>query len=110
VARGLGKTKLVVVGVRRDGESVFTAAGRPEAGYRPDPTAVATLDSLSAATGGRPYGEGGLGAASARLRALLDRGPVAAVVGRTRQETPLAPYVLAAALAPLLLLLRRRST
>ena len=109
VGRAFRKTDLVVVGVRRDGESVFTPAGRSEPGYRPDPSAAAALGSLAAATGGRAYGEQDLGAAEARLRTVLGRGPTAAVLARTRRETPLAPYLLAAALAPLVLLLRRRS-
>ena len=109
VGRAFRKTDLVVVGVRRDGESVFTPAGRSEPGYRPDPSAAAALGSLAAATGGHAYGEQDLGAAEARLRTVLGRGPTAAVLARTRRETPLAPYVLAAALAPLVLLLRRRS-
>ena len=102
------KTALVVVGVRRDGEAVYVGAGRPEAGYGPDPSASASLGALAAATGGRAYGESDGGAVEARLSALLGKGPTKAVVGRARRETTLAPYVAVAALLPLALLARRR--
>jgi von Willebrand factor type A domain len=110
IARALARTGVVVMRFWSPDESVFGAAGRPETAYRPDPGAPAALDALAAATGGgRAFGAGQIGAAAARLRALLGRGPTSAVVARTRRETPLAPYVALAALLPLTLLVARRS-
>ena len=108
LGRALARTDLIVIRFWSAGESVFGPSGRPEPAYRPDPSAPATLDALAAATGGRAFAEGDLGAAKARLRGLVETGPTAAVVGRTRRETALAPFVALAALAPLVLFLRRR--
>lgn len=109
LGRSLAGTGVVVVGFWSPGESVFGPSGRPEVAYRPDPAAPATLDALAAATGGSAFGESDLGAAAARLRGLLGNGPTEPVVGRTRSETPLAPFVALVALAPLALFVRRRS-
>ena len=110
LGRALAGVGLVVVGVRRDREAVFLPSGRPEPGYRSDPTATAALATLAGATNGRPFGESDLRAASTRLQQLLGNGPTAAVVSRSRRETPLAPYIALAALIPLALLARRRTT
>lgn len=110
VGRALNGVGLVVVGVRRDGEVVFLPSGRPEPGYRSDRSAPAALASLAAAANGRVYGETSLDAAASKLRQLLGRGPSAAVVSRSRRETPLAPYVALAAFLPLAFLARRRTT
>ena len=109
LGHALARTGVVVVGFWKAGESVFGPSGNPEAAYRPDPAAPATLDALAAATGGRAFGEGDLGGAAARLRTLLGSGPTGSVVGRTRRETPLAPFVALAALVPLALFVRRRA-
>ena len=108
IGRSLARTDLVVVRFWSAGESVFGQTGKPETAYRPDPAAPAALDALAAAAGGRAFGEGDLGAAEARLRGLVRTGPTAAVVGRTHRETSLAPFVALAALAPLVLFVRRR--
>ena len=109
LGRALARTDLVVIRFWSAGESVFGPSGRPEPAYRPDPAAPAALDALAAATGGRAFGESDLGAAAARLRGLLGTGPTTPVVGRTQRETALAPFVALAALAPLVLFLRRRA-
>jgi hypothetical protein len=109
IGRSLARTDLVVVRFWSADESVFEPSGKPEPAYRPDPAAPAALDALARATGGRAYGEGDLGAAAARLRGLVETGPTAAVVGRTQRETALAPFVALAALAPLVLFVRRRA-
>jgi hypothetical protein len=109
VGRSLARTDLVIVRFWSAGESVFGPSGRPEPAYRSDPGAPAALAALAAATGGRVFGEGDLGGAATRLRTLLESGPTAPVLGRTSRETPLAPFVALAALAPLVLFLRRRA-
>jgi hypothetical protein len=109
LGRALARTDLVIVRFWSAGESVFGPSGRPEAAYRPDSGAPAALAALATATGGRAFGEGDLGAAAARLRALVETGPTARVLGRTERETPLAPFVALAALAPFGLFVRRRS-
>lgn len=109
LGRALSGAGVVVIGFWQAGESVFGPSGRPEIAYRPDPSAPAELAALAAATGGRAFGEGDLGAAVARLRTLFGSGPTAKVLGRTRRETPLAPFLAIAVLVPLALLLRSRT-
>jgi hypothetical protein len=94
---------LLLVQVGHPGEAVFVN-GKPEPGYRPDPAAHTTLESLAAATGGTLVGEGSAGRAIAAARRALGRGPVVAV-GRTTRTRTLAPYLVLAALVPLLLVL-----
>jgi hypothetical protein len=110
IGRSLAGIGVVVVRFWAADESVYGPTGRPETSYRPDPNAPAALDSLATATGGRTaFGEGSLGAAAAKLRALQGSGPTTSVVDRTRRETPLAPFVALLALIPLALLATRRS-
>jgi hypothetical protein len=109
LGRAFAGVGLVVVGVRGDGEAVFLPSGRPEPGYRSDPSASVALATLAGATDGKAFGEANLRAAAARLRKLLGKGPTASVVSRSRRETPLAPYVALAALLPLAFLARRRT-
>jgi len=109
LGRAFAGVGLVVVGVRGDGEAVFLPSGRPEPGYRSDPAAAAALATLAGATNGRAFGESDLRAASTKVQQLLGRGPTAAVISRSRQETTLAPYIALAALGPLAFLLRRRT-
>lgn len=108
LGRAFANVGLVVVGVRRSSELVFGRGGEPEPGYRTDPSAPAALGDVAAATGGRPYSETELGAASSQLRRLLGNGPTASTVGSSHRETPLAPFVALLALVPLALLARRR--
>jgi len=93
----------VFVHVQRKDERVYRG-GRPEAQYRTDPSARALLENVAESVDGKVYGEADLSAAIDESRALLGGGPE--VVRREqRGETPLAPYLAAATLAPVLLLL-----
>jgi hypothetical protein len=110
VARALRSgpgVSLVLVRFWAAGERVFGSSGQPES-YRPDPESEVALAGLAAATGGRVFGEDDLGAAAAFARSALGSGPTTAR-GRELRTTPLAPYVAAAALVPLLFVLRRRN-
>jgi hypothetical protein len=106
VARELGSgpgVSLILVRVARSNESVYTD-GKPEGGYRPDPTAVQALSSLAASTGGTLTGESSIRRAVAAARARLGSGPVVAAERRARTRT-LAPFIILAALIPLGLVL-----
>ena len=81
--------------------------GAPEPQYRPDPNSRAILERLAKSTGGSVFAEGDLGAATQKARSLLAEGPTV-VRGESGNRTALAPYLAAAALLPLTLLLRRR--
>ena len=110
VARALRSgpgVSLVLVRFWAENERVFGSSGQPES-YRPDPESGAALEGLAAATGGRVFAEGDVGAATAFARSALGTGPTTAR-GRELRTTPLAPYVAAAALVPLLFVLRRRN-
>lgn len=98
---------LVLVRFWAENERVFGPSGQPES-YRPDPESGPALEALAAATGGRAFAESDLGAAAAFARSALGTGPTTAR-GRELRTTPLAPYVAAAALVPLLFVLRRRN-
>jgi hypothetical protein len=87
-------------------EHVF-AGNVPEPQYRPDPSAKALLTGLAESVGGSVYVERDSIAARQRARGLLGNGPTV-VRGKQSGRVPLAPYLAAAALAPLALLLRRR--
>jgi hypothetical protein len=108
LARSLGSVALVLVHVWRPDEHVFAPGGRPEAAYRTDERSGETLDGLAAATGGRAVEEDRLGDAEAALRRSAGSGPTAKA-GTTPRTRPLAPYVAAAAVLPLLFVLRRRN-
>jgi hypothetical protein len=60
------------------------------------------------ATRGTVYGEGDLDAATKRAREVVEGAPATAI-DRDLTQTPLAPYLIASILAPLSLLLVRRS-
>lgn len=81
--------------------------GLPEPQYRPDPAARVDLDRLASATGAAVFDESELGAATARVRSALESGPTV-TEGVRKTRLALAPYLLAAAIVPLLLLLWRR--
>jgi hypothetical protein len=89
------------------GDERIYADGRLDPLYRPDPTSARAVASLALATRGRAFDEGQIGAVVATARAALGTG----AVRRSRLErarTPIAPWVAAAALFPLGLVLRRR--
>jgi hypothetical protein len=97
---------VVFVHVWNEDERVFTA-GAPEPQYRPDPSARLALDGLADLVSGNVYSESEVGAAVQRARELVGSGPSVAR-GERRGEIRLAPYLAAAVLAPLGLLLWRR--
>jgi hypothetical protein len=94
--------RFVAIRFWRGNESVYDADGKPEAGYRPDPSGQTTLRDLAAALGGRSFEESHVGAAAAYLRRLAGTGLTVRAAGVERSRFPLAPY---AALAALLCLL-----
>jgi hypothetical protein len=87
-------------------ERVFNR-GLPEPQYRPNPGARADLDGLAQVTGATVFDEGELDAATRHVRAALKKGPTV-TEGVRRTRLALAPYLLAAALLPLGLLLWKR--
>lgn len=106
IARELGRAPAidtVFVQFWNEGDRVFTR-GAPEPQYRPDPAARPTLEKLAAATGASVYSENELGAAARKARALLRNGPTV-VQGTRTDRHALAPYLAAAAVLPLALLL-----
>ena len=98
---------LIVVRIWAAGERVFGPSGQPEP-YRPDPQSRLALTGLAAATGGRVFAAQEVEAAGAFARSALGDGPTQAR-GRETRTTPLAPYLAAATLVPLLFVLRRRN-
>jgi len=102
-ARAPGVTP-IFVHVWDRGERVYGPDGKPEDAYRPDEASGSALETLAAASGGRAFAENELGAAAADLRAAAGTGPTT-TRGSTPKTTTLAPYVAAAALVPLVLLL-----
>jgi hypothetical protein len=87
-------------------ERVFNR-GLPEPQYRPDPGARNALDSLAKVTGASVFDEEELDAVTSRVRSTLKRGPTV-TEGVRKTRLALAPYLLAAALLPLLVLLWKR--
>jgi von Willebrand factor type A domain len=87
-------------------ERVFTG-GSAEAGYRPDPTARAILESVASSTGGSVYSEDDLGGVKRKLRELIGEGPTI-VEGEKSTRLALTPYIALAALLPFGLLMWRR--
>ena len=82
------------------------ARGVPEARYRSDPTARATLDRLAGSTRGSVFSEGDLRTAIQEGRRRLGDGPTI-VRGDSRSRFALAPYLAFVAFLPLTLLLGR---
>lgn len=101
----------LVVRVGSAGQRVLGPDGRPEAGYVPDPTAMATLERLAAETGGRVWQASRLDDVAAALRRTVETGPTRPVPepGAARSLAPY-PAALGVALTGLLALgsLRRR--
>ena len=87
-------------------ERVFTG-GAAEPQYRADPSSRAVLDGIARSVSGSVYSEHELDAAGRKARELLGSG-TSVVRGEYGGRTPLAPYLAAAALAPLAWLLVRR--
>jgi von Willebrand factor type A domain len=100
--------RLVLIHLWHPGERIFDARGKPEAAYRADPNSRGVLTHLAAAVDGREFEERSADDASAAIRAAVGSGP-SATRGLRPRTRPLAPYVAAAAFAPLLLVLRRKN-
>jgi hypothetical protein len=88
------------------GERVF-AGDAPERLYRPDPSSRPFLERLGRAVDGSVFGEDELVQAREDVRRRLGSGPTV-VRGEQNGRVALAPYLAAAALAPLVLVLWRR--
>jgi len=99
-------TDVVLVHFWHPDERVYSGDA-PEPQYRPDPSSSLVLDGLARAVSGDVYAESEIGAATAKARELIGSGP-SVVRGERSGQIPLAPYLAAAALAPLALLLWRR--
>ena len=97
---------LVFIHLWGSGERVYTD-GAPEPQYLPDPSSKLVLQGLARIVDGHYYAESDLVQAAAKTRELLGSGPTV-VRGRQSGEIELAPFMAAAALAPVLLLLWRR--
>jgi hypothetical protein len=89
-------------------ERIYGARGKVEPEYRPDPSGATSVQLLANAAGGRTFDEDQLSRAAATLRSEAGTGPTA-VRGTEPKTRPLTPYVAAAALLPLLFVLRRRN-
>lgn len=87
-------------------ERVYSG-GVPEPQYRPDPSSSAVLDGLAESVSGSVYAEGEVEAAARKTRELIGSGRTA-IRGEHDRRIALAPFLAAAALAPLVLLLWRR--
>ncbi len=87
-------------------ERVFNR-GLPEPQYRPNPSARADLDALAEETGAVVFDEDELDGVAKRVRSALKSGPTV-TEGVRKTRLALAPYLLAAAIVPLLLLLWKR--
>lgn len=108
IARALRGVDVVLVHVWNANERVYGRSGRPEGAYRPNEQSGEILRSLAEATGGRAVEESALDDAAAALRRAAGSGPTAEA-GRAPRTHPLAPYVAATAVLPLLFVLRRRN-
>src|SRR6185503_11109682 len=82
---------------------VFDESGRRELNYTPDPSAHASLQALVSAVGGTLAPESDLGSARRALQTLAAHGAERRVAGVQTGRTPLAPYLLAVAVLPLLI-------
>lgn len=101
---GPGGCSLVIVQVWEPDERVYGVAGVPEAAYRPDDAARASLRRLAEMTGGQAFDVGQTAQAGAALRQLAQVGPTgdATVVERERLLSPAlagAALILAVVLA-----------
>jgi hypothetical protein len=99
--------EILFVRLSAAGERVFRRGGSAE-GYRTDRRAGEELSRLAAALGAEVVSEAEPARAESLLQGALGRGPTRAVRER-RSTTALAPFVLAAALAPLGLLVVARN-
>lgn len=92
--------KLVFVRFWLADERVFRRDGRPERGYRVDPSSGAYLSGLAAHLRARVFSEDELGAATRAARAAIGQGP-RVPEGRKEKPIALAPWLALTALLPL---------
>ena len=98
----------VFVHVWRSDERVIAPDGRPDPGYRPDPTSLRSLRRVAGAVDGAVFVEGQRREVADVVRKLAATGPLVEQ-GRELHPVELAPPIAAVTLLPLLLLLRRRT-
>jgi hypothetical protein len=99
--------RVLVVRLWKGSERVWHIDGSPE-DYLPDRASTAGIGQVARATGGSLYDESSLADAAASARQFLGTGP-SRKIGTEQKPVALAPWLLAAALVPLGLLLWRRS-
>jgi von Willebrand factor type A domain len=100
-------TSFVIVRMGRTGDRIF-AGGKPDRGYRPDPSAAHATRALASVVGGRAYSEGSIDGAIGGARQYLGKGPLVGV-GEGLHVVALARWLVAASLLPLFFLLWRRN-
>jgi hypothetical protein len=103
-----GRISTSFVHVWRRDEAIFEDDGSRNPDYRPDPTAPAELRRIASAVDGAVYGEGEVSELVSALEAQVGSGLLVAQA-RELQSRELAPYLVAFAALPLLLLLLRRN-
>jgi hypothetical protein len=89
---------LLAVQTWAPGERVYGVNGKPEAAYRPDDTASASMRRLAQVTGGEAFDAGQVSQAAAALRRLAEAGPTGRSILAERQRR-LAPLLAGVALA-----------
>jgi hypothetical protein len=99
--------RVVVVHLWHGSERVWRIDGSAEE-YLPDRASTTDIGRLARATGGEMFEESALPDAAASAREFLGRGP-SRKIGTEQKPVALAPWLLAAALVPLGLLLWRRA-
>ena len=97
---------IIRVGDTRD--RIYRSNGSIEAAYRPDPRTSEILSTLAAATGAQVFDTSHLSAASRELRGVIGSGQTAKVGEETKTRT-LAPFVVLAALAAVVVIVRKRN-
>lgn len=100
------RLELVLVHVWDAEERIFGGLG--DAGYRPIPRSLETVEQLAGAAGGRAFAESELEQAQAAVREALGSGP-AKPLWQQRSRTELAPWLALASLLPLGFVLWRRN-
>jgi hypothetical protein len=98
------RVHVVIERVGSGGDRLYAADGRPGSVYRADPGgARQAVAQLVSATGGRSFGGGSAGVATA-LESVLGSGPTRRIASEPETRA-LAPYVVLLSLIPLLLLI-----
>jgi hypothetical protein len=94
------RTSFLAVQFWRGNEAIYSASGKTDPNYRPDPAGKTQLATLAGAAHGQVFPEGETSRAAIALRSVVESGPTR-FVGRTQSRQPLAPYVALVALLPL---------